>query len=122
MDTAVIVKLTRVMMLVPYLFLLGLYLSKKSGTKCEKIPMPVFAILFVAVCGLNSLNIVPLPVKSFLIEFDVFLLTMAMFALGVETNFEKIKGLGLKPILLAGLMFIWLVCGGMLVNKALYLL
>ena len=122
MDTAVIVKLTRVMMLVPYLFLLGMYLSKKSGTKCEKIPMPLFAILFVAVCGLNSLNIVPLPVKSFLIEFDVFLLTMAMFALGVETNFEKIKGLGLKPILLAGLMFIWLVGGGMLVNKALYLL
>lgn len=122
MDTAVIVKLTRVMMLVPYLFLLGMYLSRKSGTKCEKIPMPLFAILFVAVCGLNSLNIVPLPVKSFLIEFDVFLLTMAMFALGVETNFEKIKGLGLKPILLAGLMFIWLVGGGMLVNKALYLL
>lgn len=51
MDTAVIVKLTRVMMLVPYLFLLGMYLSKKSGTKCEKIPMPLFAILFVAVCG-----------------------------------------------------------------------
>ena len=47
---------------------------------------------------------------------------MAMFALGVETNFEKIKGLGLKPILLAGLMFTWLVGGGMLVNKALYLL
>ena len=35
-----------------------------------------------------------------------------MFALGVETNFEKIKGLGLKPILLAGIMFIWLVVFG----------
>lgn len=122
MDTAVIVKLTRVMMLVPYLFLLGMYLAKKSGTKREKIPMPWFAILFVAVCGLNSLNIVPEMIRSFLIEFDVFLLTMAMFALGVETNFEKIKGLGLKPILLAGIMFIWLVVGGMAVNKVLYLL
>lgn len=122
MDTAVIVKLTRVMMLVPYLFLLGFYLSKKSGQKTEKIPMPLFAILFVAVCGLNSLNIIPVPIKSFLIEFDVFLLTIAMFALGVETNFDKIKGLGLKPILLAGLMFIWLVGGGLLVNKVLYLL
>lgn len=122
MDTAVIVKLTRVMMLVPYLFLLGMYLAKKSGTKREKIPMPWFAILFVAVCGLNSLNIVPEMIRSFLIEFDVFLLTMAMFALGVETNFEKIKGLGLKPILLAGIMFIWLVVGGMIVNKVLYLL
>ncbi len=122
MDTAVIVKLTRVMMLVPYLFLLGMYLAKKSGTKREKIPMPWFAILFVAVCGLNSLNIVPEFIRSFLIEFDVFLLTMAMFALGVETNFEKIKGLGWKPILLAGIMFIWLVFGGMAVNKVLYVL
>lgn len=122
MDTAVIVKLTRVMMLVPYLFLLGMYLAKKSGTKREKVPMPWFAILFVAVCGLNSLHIVPEGVRLFLIEFDVFLLTMAMFALGVETNFNKIKGLGWKPIMLAGLMFLWLVFGGMAVNKVLYLL
>ena len=122
MDTAVIVKLTRVMMLVPYLFLLGMYLAKKSGTKREKVPMPWFAILFVAVCGLNSFNIIPETIRSFLIEFDVFLLTMAMFALGVETNFNKIKGLGLKPILLAGLMFLWLVAGGMIVNKVLYIL
>lgn len=122
MDTAVIVKLTRVMMLVPYLFMLGMYLSKKSGTKREKIPMPWFAILFVVVCGINSLHIIPETARSFIVEFDVFLLTLAMFALGVETNFEKIKGLGLKPILLAGMMFIWLVFGGMLVNKALYLL
>lgn len=122
MDTAVIVKLTRVMMLVPYLFLLGMYLAKKSGTKREKIPMPWFAILFVVVCGFNSLNILPEFIKSFLIEFDVFLLTMAMFALGVETNFNKIKGLGLKPILLAGLMFLWLVCGGLIINKTLSML
>lgn len=122
MDTAVIVKLTRVMMLVPYLFMLGMYLSKKSGTKREKIPMPWFAILFVVVCGINSLHILPEAARSFIVEFDVFLLTLAMFALGVETNFEKIKGLGLKPILLAGMMFIWLVFGGMLINKALYLL
>ena len=84
--------------------------------------MPWFAILFVAVCGLNSFNIIPETIRSFLIEFDVFLLTMAMFALGVETNFNKIKGLGLKPILLAGLMFLWLVAGGMIVNKVLYIL
>ena len=111
-DTSVIVKLTRVMMLVPYLFLLGLYLSKKSHTKRTKVPMPWFAILFVVMCGFNSLNLLPAAVKSGIIEFDVFLLTVAMFALGVETNFEKIKGLGLKPILLAGIMFIWLVVFG----------
>ena len=116
-DTAVIVKLTRVMMLVPYLFLLGLYLAKKSKTKRTKVPMPWFAILFVVMCGFNSLNILPTAIKTGLIEFDVFLLTIAMFGLGVETNFEKIKGLGLKPILLAGIMFVWLVFVGALTAK-----
>ena len=116
-DTAVIVKLTRVMMLVPYLFLLGLYLAKKSKTKRTKVPMPWFAILFVVMCGFNSLNILPVTIKSGIIEFDVLLLTVAMFGLGIETNFEKIKGLGLKPILLAGIMFVWLVCVGALTAK-----
>ena len=97
--------------------LLGLYLAKKSKTKRTKVPMPWFAILFVVMCGFNSLNILPVTIKSGIIEFDVLLLTIAMFGLGVETNFEKIKGLGLKPILLAGIMFVWLVCIGALTAK-----
>lgn len=116
-DTSVIVKLTRVMMLVPYLFMLGFYLSKKSKTKRTKVPMPWFAILFVVMCGFNSLNLLPAVVKSGIIEFDVFLLTVAMFGLGVETNFQKIKGLGVKPILLAGIMFVWLVVAGAVTAK-----
>lgn len=118
-DTSVIVKLTRVMLLVPYLFLLGLYLSKKTKTQRTKVPMPWFAILFVVMCGFNSLNLLPAAVKSGIIEFDVFLLTVAMFGLGVETNFNKIRGLGLKPILLAGIMFLWLVLFGAVVSNVL---
>lgn len=117
MDTAVIVKLTRVMMLVPYLFMLSFYLAKKSGSKMSEIPIPWFAILFIAVCGFNSLNLLSEAIKTSIIDFDIFLLTMAMFGLGLETNFEKIKGLGLKPILLAGVMFVWLVFFGAFINK-----
>lgn len=112
MDTAVIVKLTRVMMLVPFLFLLGAYLAKKSGTKMSNIQIPWFAIMFVAVCGFNSLNFIPSTIQSGIVEFDILLLTIAMFALGVETNFEKIKGLGMKPIMLAAIMFFWLIFAG----------
>lgn len=116
-DTAIIVKLTRVMMLVPYLFLLGFYLSKKNHVECAKTPIPWFVILFVVMCGINSLHFIPSVIVNGIIELDVILLTLAMFALGVETNFEKIKGLGLKPILLALIMFIWLVTFGFVVNK-----
>lgn len=119
MDTAVIVKLTRVMMLVPYLFLLSMYLAKKAGTKMSKVQIPWFAILFVVACGINSIGFIPQNVTSAIVEFDVFLLTLAMFALGVETNFKKIQGLGLKPILLALIMFIWLIFTGFTVAKIL---
>ena len=81
------------------------------------VPSDVFGIYIVVMCGFNSLNILPQTLKMGIIEFDVFLLTVAMFVLGVETNFEKIKGLGLKPILLAGIMFVWLVVFGAVVAK-----
>ena len=83
----------------------------------SKVQIPWFAILFVFACGINSIGFIPQSVTSASVEFDVFLLTLAMFALGVETNFTKIQGLALKPILLALIMFIWLVFAGFTVAK-----
>jgi len=37
---------------------------------------------------------------------------MAMSALGMETSFEKFKKVGMKPIYLATILFIWLIFGG----------
>ena len=65
-------------------------------------------------CIVNSTNLIPRYITDRIIELDIILLTMAMFALGIETNFEKIKGLGIKPILVSLIMFIWLVIGGFL--------
>ena len=45
-------------------------------------------------------------------SFDTFLLTMAMTALGAETSFDKFKKAGIKPFLLAGGLYLWLVAGG----------
>ena len=45
-------------------------------------------------------------------QLDTFVLTMAMSALGMETSFEKFKKVGMKPIYLATILFIWLIFGG----------
>ena len=117
MDTAVIVKLTRVMMLVPFLFGLSFVISRKNTGDRGKIQIPWFAVLFVVMCGVNSLGVIPGKITGGIIEFDAFLLTLAMFALGVDTNLEKIKGLGIKPLLLALIMFVWLVGFGFAFNN-----
>jgi len=120
-DTAVIVKLTRVMLLAPFLLILSILLQKnvKGGAK-GKITIPWFVIFFILVSGFNSLNLLN-PEFIYIINVaDTLILTMAMGALGLETNYTKLSSVGLKPLLLSLVLFLWLSMGGFLINKALF--
>ncbi|PLY15828.1 MAG: YeiH family putative sulfate export transporter [Sulfurimonas sp.] len=121
-NSAVIVKMTRVIMIAPMLIILGIYLSyssKKSGSEAGgvKLVIPWFAVYFIGMAGFNSLGFVPQNIVDIINEIDTFLLTMAMTALGIGTVFSKFKGLGLAPVYTSGLMFIWLMVGGYFITK-----
>lgn len=136
-DSAVIVKMTRVIMIAPMLIVLGLilsYLAKQKGGESSKLKLviPWFAVYFIGMAGVNSiitdyyslhdvnLSDTAMMVKSIIENInviDTFLLTMAMTALGMGTRFAKFKGLGLAPIYTAGGMFIWLVVGGFVITQ-----
>jgi len=122
-NAAVIVKMTRVIMIAPMLIVLGFYLAysakKEGGAHNEKMKLviPWFAVYFIMVAGFNSLHLVPENIVNIINEVDTFLLTMAMTALGMGTIFAKFKGLGLAPIYTALSMFVWLVVGGFVVTK-----
>ncbi len=117
-QNAVIVKMIRVILLAPFLLVLSFLVSaknkKKNGLpgKMSKITIPWFAFGFLVAIGFNSLNILPQGVVDGINMADDFALTMAMTALGVETNFKQFKQSGIKPFILALLLFIWLVVGG----------
>lgn len=127
-NTAVIAKLVRVMMLAPFLMALsaGLaFMAPKDGTvesERRRIVVPWFALGFVAVAGLNSLPLIPAPVRSAAIAVDTFLLAMAMAALGLTTHVSAIRKAGIKPLVLAAILFVWLIGGGFVVNQAVNLL
>jgi len=117
---AVIVKMTRVLLIAPMLIILSLYLSKsvsEAGNNKVKLVIPWFAVYFIVVAGFNSLHLLPLAIVGTINQIDTFLLTMAMSALGVQTRFAKFKGLGLAPLYTALSMFIWLVVGGFVITK-----
>ena len=121
-STAIIVKMIRVMMLVPVLLILTWSVARaiaKSGEEGEKgkINIPWFAILFLVVIAFNSFDLLPSSVVQFINVFDTFLLTMAMTALGAETTFDKFKQAGLKPFLLAAILFLWLTVDGYFITK-----
>jgi len=118
-NTAVIVKMLRVMMIAPFLLILGFWLaSKDSGAnKKTKVTIPWFAVAFIGVAGFNSFDLISHTVVSTINHLDTFALTMAMSALGMETSFDKFKKVGMKPIYLATILFVWLIFGGFYITK-----
>lgn len=121
-DPAIIVKMIRVMMLVPVLFIISYSVSRAAavggaGSSRSNVSVPWFAILFLVVIGFNSFALLPASIVESINVFDTFLLTMAMTALGAETSIEKFKKAGFKPFLLAAILFVWLMVAGYLMAK-----
>lgn len=109
---AVIVKMLRVMMLVPLLALVGLVLARRGGAGQGRAPFPWFALGFLACVAVNSLGLVPAPVVAVINALDLFALTMAMCALGLETSLDKVRAVGARPFVLAAILALWLALGG----------
>ena len=78
--------------------------------------MPWFAFVFVAVAGFNSLQLLPEVAIGHIAEVDTALLAMAMAGLGLTTDIKAIRRAGFKPLLLASLLFAWLIIGGGALN------
>jgi uncharacterized integral membrane protein (TIGR00698 family) len=105
-EIGILVKLTRVSALIPIATLLSFLVSKgiyRFGKADEKasVAFPVFLLGFIAMVIFNSLGyFTPKAVKS--IEFfDMFLLTMAMAGMGLETDFRQLMKVGFKPFFLS---------------------
>ena len=125
-STAVITKMVRVMMLAPFLVGLSAYLSRAHSTSQTadrkhqgRIVIPWFAFGFIAVAGVNSLNMLSPSIVSTVADVDTVMLAMAMAALGLTTHVSAIRQAGIRPLALAALLFIWLIAGGLAINLGL---
>ncbi|MDD2887273.1 MAG: YeiH family protein [Aliarcobacter sp.] len=117
---AIIVKMIRVIFLVPFLILLSLWLIKTgfhSINEKTKVVIPWFAVMFILVVGFNSFGFLGKNTITAINFVDTFSLTMAMTALGMETSFDKFKNVGMKPFYLSLILFIWLMVVGYFLVK-----
>lgn len=126
-DTAVVAKMVRVMMLAPFLMILSALLARRAGPQEPGsngqtahaeggITVPWFAFGFIAVVLFNSLHSLPARLVATAVDADTLILATAMAALGLSTRLGEIRKAGTRPLLLAGMLFTWLVVGGAFVN------
>jgi len=121
---AVIVKLVRVMLLVPFLLIVGQWWLRHqpdaaTGEDKARLVIPWFAFGFLAMVVFNSVIDLPAPLHDGLVIAGQLALTMAMAALGYETRIEKLKALGIRPFILALTLFVLLLGGGLLASTLL---
>ena len=124
-NAAVIAKMLRVMMLAPFLLFMAArvkQLAPAGASQKSKITIPWFAIMFIVVTIFNSFHLLPNSIVQMLITLDTILLAMAMAALGVTTHVSALKKAGAKPLMMALVLFIWLIVGGGAINFAIHYL
>jgi uncharacterized integral membrane protein (TIGR00698 family) len=126
---ATIVKMTRVMLLVPVLLVLGVWLNRPArGASAQhgngghggarKLAVPWFALGFLALVVVNSLHVLPAPATQTLNLLDTFALTMAMTALGIETRVSQIRQAGPRALTTGFILYVWLIGGGLAITWA----
>lgn len=108
-NTAVIVKLTRTLFIIPYVLIFSIIterLEAKSEGVHGRIPInfkkifPYFIIVFLVVVALRSTGIIPITLVPVLSKASKFFMVMALSAIGLKTSFREIKDIGFKPMIL----------------------
>lgn len=124
-NTAVVVKLFRVFLLLPVVVLIGWwFLARGDQAGAAKVPMPVFALVFLALCIVNS--VVPgIPalapsyamMKPLLVMASTWGLLLAIAALGLGTSLGSILAIGWRHValfMIASTIILAVVTGGLL--------
>jgi uncharacterized integral membrane protein (TIGR00698 family) len=112
-NTAVIVKLTRTLFIIPYVLIFSIIterLEARSEARSEGVHgrksinfkriFPYFIILFLVVVALRSTRIIPNTLIPTLSKTSKFSMVMALSAIGLKTSFRDIKDIGFKPMIL----------------------
>ena len=119
--TAVIEKMLRVMLLAPVLLVMGAWLAglrrQEAGEGAaepasRRVTVPWFVLAFMGVAGLHTLNWLSPREVALLDGLDTFVLAMAMAALGLRTHVSAVRQTGVRPLLLAASLWIYLMAGG----------
>jgi uncharacterized integral membrane protein (TIGR00698 family) len=111
-DHALVVKLTRSLMLIPIVLGLAVLRSRREArsTGVRAMPwrrmVPLFLLGFVAAAGLRTAGLVPDAWQSSLSQLGTFLITAALVAIGLSLRPAELRTAGPRPLLLGAVLWV----------------
>ena len=108
-DTATIVKLLRVSMLLPVCLAIGLALHVRGATAARAAPvLPWFAVVFAVLVVVTSVGWVPASVIDAGSVVSRWCLVTAIAAIGIKTSLKSLVDMGMKPVMMVVLETVFL--------------
>lgn len=107
---AIIVKLTRTLLIVPLVVYYAWQRVREAKGQGSAVPwrsiVPWFVLWFLVAAGLNSLGVIPAAVRSLVPAVALFCIVVALAGVGLGTDFARIRSAGLRPLALGGILWI----------------
>jgi len=107
-DYAVVVKLTRTLMIIPICLGLAALVARRDRS-AQRVRVaslvPLFLVLFLVAAGANTLGLVPAAAHHPLTQVSVFLITVSLSAIGLGTDLAGLRRAGPRPLLLGACLW-----------------
>lgn len=110
LSIAVVVKLSRIVLLAPLVTAVSVSRSRSERHRESRPPLiPVFVAGFLVAMLLRSAGVVPHPVLGAIAGVERVLFMLALVGLGSGVRFDRLRRLGLRPLLLGSVA--WVIVG-----------
>lgn len=107
---AVVVKLTRALMIVPIVLALVVIRSRRGASEGAPTPwrriFPVFIVGFLVAAALNSVGAIPEGWHVGLSDLGVLLIAVALAGIGLGLPPAELREAGVRPIVLGGVLWV----------------
>ncbi|MBA3476022.1 MAG: putative sulfate exporter family transporter [Actinobacteria bacterium] len=98
-STAIVVKLTRVLLLGPLVAWIA-WSRRVAGVPRRRIAPPLFVLGFLAAALVRSADVLPVGFLNGIADVKVALLAVALFAVGARVEVRRLLAVGSRPLLL----------------------
>ena len=109
-NAAVIVKLTRTTLIIPIVLFYAwrrIAEHRERGTRVDwPAILPWFIVWFLVAAALNSFGVIPAAAHQPLEELALFAIAVALAAVGLGTDVQKIRSAGFRPLLLGAILWV----------------
>ncbi|MGH9897121.1 MAG: putative sulfate exporter family transporter, partial [bacterium] len=108
LESAIIVKLTRVALLAPLVLAIALSRRNRARSSEQRPPLvPLFVVGFLALVAVRSTGLLPVTAINLIRTIEVWAFTIALVGVGATVDLRRLRLLGGRPLRLG--LLTWLL-------------